>query len=324
MKKVFKAVALFIGTVVGAGFASGKEVAVYFNGLSPLTTIISGLFLGFFCSLFMLSGKKNFLFYPKWFKVVTFFCSVITMSAMCAGAENVIRPLFPFGGLLLTALSIIVAVLGMKQVKAINAIIVPAIVVGIFLLFFKNGELNLSGSFLPFKPISYAALNLLIAGNLMADLGKEMSNKEIVASGIASAVVMSAMLFCLGAVVIGKNGEMPLLDVAINLGFKAVAIALVLFAIFTTMVSSAKLIIDDLTLLTKSKTISFFACLVLCYPLSLVGFEHLITYGYPLVSLFGLIQLAMTLIKALHFKPNHRRHYRRRHKNTLKRLRENR
>ena len=55
MKKVIKAVALFIGTVVGAGLASGKEIAVYFNGLNPLTTIFSGVFLGFFCSLFMFS-----------------------------------------------------------------------------------------------------------------------------------------------------------------------------------------------------------------------------------------------------------------------------
>lgn len=299
MKNVIKAVALFIGTVVGAGLASGKEIAVYFNGLNPLTTIFSGVFLGFFCSLFMFAGKNNFLFYPKWFRFVTLICSVITLSAMCAGAESILKPVFPFGGLVFTLLSIFIAFSGMKQIKLINTVMVPAIILGIALLYFKNGETNLVGSLMPFKPVSYAALNLLIAGTLMADTGKTMTKKEIIISGLISASILSGMLFCLGCTVIGKQGEMPLYNVAANLGFGHIATALILLAIFTTMVSSAKIITDEITLKCKSKVLSYFICLSACYPLSLIGFSPLITYGYPLVSATGLVQLFMTIIKML-------------------------
>lgn len=299
MKKVIKAVALFIGTVVGAGLASGKEIAVYFNGLNPLTTIFSGVFLGFFCALFMFAGKNNFLFYPKWFRFITVVCSVITLSAMCAGAESLIKPVVPFGGLIFTLLSIFIAFSGMKQIKLINTVMVPVIIIGIAILFIKNGETNLSGAFSPFKPISYAALNLLIAGTLMADVGKTMTKKEIVLSGIISAIILSLMLFCLGCAVIGKDGEMPLYDVADKLGYGHIANALILLAIFTTMVSSAKIITDAISVKITSKVLSYFTCLVLCYPLSLLGFSALIAYGYPLVSVAGLVQLVMTILKTL-------------------------
>jgi len=59
MKKSIKLAFLFIGTVIGAGFATGREIALYFKNISPLAAAFSGLALGFLCTLFIIIGNIN-------------------------------------------------------------------------------------------------------------------------------------------------------------------------------------------------------------------------------------------------------------------------
>ena len=158
---------IYVGTVIGAGFASGKEIAVYFDSLSPLTAFISGILLGAVGGFFMYAGYKGKFFQPPWFKLLTVICSYITLAAMCSGAGEIIP--FACGGILLSVLAVAAGVLGIKFLGKLNGILVPVIIFCILLLFFKNGNIFITGSFLPFKPILYSALNLLIAGSLMAE-----------------------------------------------------------------------------------------------------------------------------------------------------------
>lgn len=291
---------IYIGTVIGAGFASGKEIAVYFDSLSPLTAILSGILLGALGGFFMYAGYKGRFFEPPWFKLLTVICSFITLAAMCSGAGEIIP--FPCGGVLLTALAVASGVLGIKFLGKLNGILVPVIIFCILFLFFKNGNVFITGSYLPFKPILYSALNLLIAGSLMAEQGKSLSKKEIVLSSVISAAVMSCLIFALCCLTIGNDSAMPLKEIASYMGFPIISSLLILLAIFTTMVSSAKLIYDYFKGLKLSPFFSSFMTLVPAVALSFIGFSAIVKYGYAFVSVAGLVLLFFTVLKMLPLK----------------------
>ena len=283
--KAFKSSMIYVGTVIGAGFASGKEIAVYFDSLSPLTAFISGILLGTVGGFFMYAGYKGKFFQPPWFKLLTVICSYITLAAMCSGAGEIIP--FACGGILLTVL---------------NGILVPVIIFCILFLFFKNGNVFITGSYLPFKPILYSALNLLIAGSLMAEQGKSLSKKEIVLSSVISAAVMSCLIFALCCLTIGNDSAMPLKEIASDMGFPIISSLLILLAVFTTMVSSAKLIYDYFKGLKLSPFFSSFMTLAPSVALSFVGFGAIVRYGYAFVSVAGLVLLFFTVLKMLPLK----------------------
>lgn len=298
--KAFKSSMIYVGTVIGAGFASGKEIAVYFDSLSPLTAFISGILLGAVGGFFMYAGYKGKFFQPPWFKLLTVICSYITLAAMCSGAGEIIP--FPCGGILLTVLAVAAGVLGIKFLGKLNGILVPVIIFCILFLFFKNGNVFITGSYLPFKPILYSALNLLIAGSLMAEQGKSLSKKEIVLSSVISAAVMSCLIFALCCLTIGNDSAMPLKEIASYMGFPIISSLLILLAIFTTMVSSAKLIYDYFKGLKLSPFFSSFMTLVPAVALSFIGFSAIVKYGYAFVSVAGLVLLFFTVLKMLPLK----------------------
>lgn len=298
--KAFKSSMIYVGTVIGAGFASGKEIAVYFDSLSPLTAFISGILLGAVGGFFMYAGYKGKFFQPPWFKLLTVICSYITLAAMCSGAGEIIP--FPFGGILLTVLAVAAGVLGIKFLGKLNGILVPVIIFCILFLFFKNGNVFITGSYLPFKPILYSALNLLIAGSLMAEQGKNLTKREIVLSSALSAVIMSCLIFALCCLTIGNDSAMPLKEIASYMGFPIISSLLILLAIFTTMVSSAKLIYDYFKGLKLSPFFSSFMTLVPSVALSFVGFGAIVRYGYAFVSVAGLVLLFFTVLKMLPLK----------------------
>lgn len=54
MKKIFSAVMIVIGTVIGSGFASGKEIAVFFSRFGAVSYFFIPLTFFAFLVLFML------------------------------------------------------------------------------------------------------------------------------------------------------------------------------------------------------------------------------------------------------------------------------
>ena len=61
---------LYIGTIIGAGFASGREIAVFFGDTAPAWVALSALFMGLLAALFMTAGKTGpcqRCEYARWF-----------------------------------------------------------------------------------------------------------------------------------------------------------------------------------------------------------------------------------------------------------------
>jgi len=59
--KVFKCLQIcfiYIGSIIGAGFATGREIMLYFGDNGILSGIAAGVAMGILCGLFLFSAKS--------------------------------------------------------------------------------------------------------------------------------------------------------------------------------------------------------------------------------------------------------------------------
>ena len=183
--------ATYIGTVIGAGFATGKEIVTFFSNFGALGTIgivVSCYLLTYFGTKIMLISAQieaysykefnEFLFGKTWGKVINIMIFIIVMSVtsvMLSGAGAVFHEQLgvPYlVGILTTILLVYLVVMkGLKGLFAINSYIVPLIILFglfIFLSIFDHNPSQLLSPFLdiklpenPFWAISPFTLSLI-------------------------------------------------------------------------------------------------------------------------------------------------------------------
>lgn len=321
--RTFKAVALFIGTSIGAGFSTGREIALFFGDASPLNVAFSAVFTALLCFLFMSAGKNNLI--PRT-PAVQFFIAVaalISLCAMLAGSELILHKLTtaPLLGLLFAVAGAIIVVAGIEKIKFLNTICVPLILIMIAVLFFMTDNPEYSSGFLFFKPLLYSGLDVLLAGVVISDEGKDMTYKQIGLSSVLICILMFVILYMLQSVVLTdtSHSAMPVYTIASALGVKWVCGLLISAAIFTTLVSSLHVAtekvryfterfdkdkfkankLNKISVLAKDDNRAYvvFGILLFSYPISFLGFETIVDYGYPFVSACGVGFTALILIK---------------------------
>lgn len=314
VKKSFKTSALYVGTAIGAGFSSGREIALFFGDSSPINVAIASIFMSLLCALFLIAGKLHLM--PKG-RIVNFFIFLsasVSLCSMLAGGDYIMQSMtgIPLAfGLTMTILGGIIVVLGIEKIRILNVIIVPLIVLSIALIF---ARLDTPPHALPFsisKPILYSGLDVLLGGVIISKEGEELSYKQIFLSCIFICVFMFAMLFMLQTVVLSDtNGSlMPVLAISEQLHLKFFSGVLIAGAIFTTLVSSLKIVSDkviDFAGHTKSlhsfsdekhKAFVVFFCLLIAYPLSFFGFDNIVDNLYPFNSACGIVLTIIVLIR---------------------------
>lgn len=317
MKKSLKAAFLYIGTAIGAGFSSGKELALFFGAASPLNVAISSIFMSLLCMLFLVAGKLKLLPKGRLIGFGIFISAGISLVSMLAGGEYVLRSLtgVPAMGLVMALAGGALVVLGIERIKLANSVLVPLIVLSIAAIFLKLDPQAYSLPFTLSRPILYSGLDVLLGGVIIADEGEKMSYKEILLTCIVICACLFGMLFMLQTVVLanGASSSMPVLAVAERFNMKAVCGALIAAAIFTTLLSSLKIVSDRVrTFLLATKRLQtlgayknrafvVFFCLLVAYPISFAGFDAIVDALYPFISVCGVILTAVTLAKLVIF-----------------------
>ena len=314
MKKAFKTAALYVGTAIGAGFSSGREIALFFGKSSPLNVAISSIFMSLICALFLIAGKKRLIPKGKIVNLGIFFAASVSLCAMLAGGDFVMQSMtgIPLAfGLAMTVLGGIIVVLGIEKIRVLNTIVVPLIVLCISIVFFKLPTPQSSLPFTLSKPILYSGLDVLLGGVIVSEEGENLSYKEIFASCLMICVFLFGMLFMLQTVVLSDtNGSlMPTLAVSEILHLKFACGVLIAGAIFTTLVSSLKIVSDRTSsFLSRTKKLSVlgdekhkafvvFFCLLVAYPLSFFGFDNRVDTLYPVNSVLGVILFAIVVLR---------------------------
>lgn len=321
---MISAVFVIIGTIIGAGFASGKEIFTFFNiygvwGLWGL--LISEFIMGIIIyKTFCIIIKKNVSSYSEFVgKVMTssrfsnsVICNIvnifllISFVVMVAGFSAYFSQEYNlsyfFGATIISVLSFFTFLKNVDGIIKINKYFIPILIFIILWIGIKNLHCFSSTTYYTsayssnwlLSSLLYASYNSIIVIPILITLKGYVSTlkKAKIASFITIVflLLMSLILFFLLNFYFPEiqNLELPIIYISTKLGvsFKYICGFIILGAIFTTAISSGY---GFLTNLNKKQYI--YAALTMCLvsiPLSNIGFSNLLNLLYPILGFLRL------------------------------------
>lgn len=265
--KIFQIAAVFIGTIVGAGLASGQEINNFFTSFG-LSSFIGIIICGFFYIIMSTIIVKISIYYSlnsysdimkiispnilgKFTGVITTLYLISSASIILAGSGALLNQFFGipkiFGSLLMIGIAIIFLLKDTDGLIEVNSFIVPSllfIICLIFILYVFLGKdvLNfetittsvtakkgiLSSTFL------YVGYNVLCCSGVLAPLSNETKNSKTMIYGITLGAIGLTILSCFINVLLLVNQsyiaelDIPLLFVAQRFGSVVQAMLLVI------------------------------------------------------------------------------------------------
>ena len=224
-------------------------------------------------------------------------CLIIS-SAMIAGSIDLISFAgdfisFVFLFLILMSFYFIIKN-GIGSLEKFNLILVPImIIVLLFNIVFKfGGELpGASFSFTGFYyAFMYVILNCSNSGIIIAQMGKDLSNKQKARVSFFSALALCVVL-CLTNIALLQNqsvfnADMPLLDL-FDGWQRLIMQAVVMLGCVTTLFSLIYSLSSCLRGLFQSKVLVYIFCMTIPLLISFLGFGKIVSYLYPLTSILG-------------------------------------
>lgn len=192
---------IFIGTLMGAGFVSGRECAVFFAGSGLAGAFIAGTVSGLGALAFMLLGTdpENELFPGRRYipRTVIKIQSALFLTATFALGEALGNQLFslPCGGILTAAVAFPLSRAESGIYKAVTAVFVPAtVIVALIIAVNIDSEWITYGDGLNMLPVGYAAMNVLIPAMTVS--------KYTFDFGVKDKIIVSALIAVLTGIII--------------------------------------------------------------------------------------------------------------------------
>lgn len=297
--RVFSVAFSFVGAVVGAGFASGREISLYFAHTSVFTPLLSGLILTGFFYVFLSIGRTTGgnigLLGGKAAKIMPYLiriCSYVTMIAMIAGSEEIIFALFHIhgGSVISGVLALIVVLLGVEKIKISNLFIVPAIMIMIAMVFARQKEAVPLERLSVVPAFSYATLNVIGAGYFAAGMSGDFSEKECVITAIIGGISITVLILAVFFSIQNDLDEaMPLLEAAKRADLAFVGNVVAYLAIFSTLTGCLSVASDNKPYLAVVIT-------SLSFIVAVFGFRNVVDKAYPLIGAAGGVMSVAYLI----------------------------
>ncbi len=319
---------VFIGTVVGAGFASGREVLQFFTRFGhwgPYLIIVSTIFFVWIgAKVMLLSATLNAKSYEdlnkhlfgdhagRWVSHAMLIVLLGVNAVMLAGAGSVFSEHLNLSyqtGLIVTMFACFLLLRkGMNAILTINTVVVPLMILFTAFLVFETlrnplsdqwfrapNEQSLWAAWL--SPFLYAAFNLSMSQAVLVPLGTAIGDARVLRrgawmGGIGIGALLLAGHFALASRMPGIDQfDIPMGGIARELGawLHWVYVFLIFMEIFTTLVAD----IYGLTLQLHERTktspwMLTAALLLLCFLAGQFGFGTLLSALYPM---FGLLSL---------------------------------
>lgn len=276
--KIFQIAVTYIGTVVGAGFASGQSIMQFFTvygSVGAAGIIISTLLFMWLGTKMMIYAHRiqafsyqefnDHLFGRLFGKVANFLTLLILLgvtAVMLSGtgsifAEQLQLP-YQLGILVSIVLSYLVITKGMNGIVVVNALVVPMILLFTSLIAFRaiepEGLFGINGFQLQqlesykwvLSPFVYAALNFAFIQAVLIPLGSEIQEESTLKwGGFWGGIGLGSMLLIYHFALNSRLPEMlgydiPMAEIVQDLGpFLHVLFLLVLYGeIFTTLIGN--------------------------------------------------------------------------------------
>lgn len=300
-----------IGTVIGSGFISGKEVVVFFTrfGYWSFPCIVLTFFLFFFLFRFLLKkGDETVARIEKSkfsFLLNLLLCTIFSAS-MFAGTFDMVKD---FGIAIVIIFIILLLILcarvskrGINSLNKINLLLVPimtfVLIIALVSRLCKGVELqNVQDGFGGLSivyTILYVVLNSANGCLLIANLGQKLTSKQKTRVAFWSALVLCLILTIINIVLLAcpsvLSEEMPLLGLFSGVLRQVLSFA-IMIGCLTTLFSLIYSCSSSMRGLCKNEYLIFSISVILPFCLSLLGFGFIVSYLYPLASIFGIFLL---------------------------------
>ncbi|PZE20926.1 YkvI family membrane protein [Paenibacillus xerothermodurans] len=327
----------YVGTVVGAGFATGQEILQFFTRYGWVATVTIGiasvLFMWLGVKLMLLANTlqarsyedlNKLLFGARFGEWVSLFTLVVLFgvtTVMLAGAGSLFVEQFhlPYQlGLIMTLLlAYLVLTRGMMAIIAVNSFVVPLMLTFSCILVWFSSDLPGAGNWLNLTqvdsmargwiaPFLYAAFNLSMAQAVLVPLGSQIKDRSVLLwGGVVGGVVIGLMLlaghFALSAQMPGvARFEIPMGHLIHRMGWllQILFVWVIYGEIFTTYIGDVYGLATQLQQRTRlSSKTILLLILFASYLVSQIGFKVLLSTLYPL---FGLISMAWFVMMIWH------------------------
>ncbi|USG68025.1 hypothetical protein NDK47_12395 [Brevibacillus ruminantium] len=330
----------YIGTVVGAGFASGKEIVEFFvqYGSQGLIGIFlaTGLFIWGGVRVMLLSYRiqadsyqdlSTYLFgrpIGTIFNLILLTVLFGTTSVMLAATGAVFWESFglhPQVGIVVSMLLIFfIAQRGLIAIHSVNSFFVPLLIAFTALVFLYSKPWLETGPLIeinkPFawlsSPLYYVALNVSLTQAVLVPIGRHSTGERplilggiIGGSGIGLLLILAYSSMSVRMPVLGQ-AEMPMITLLQGLGTSIpFFFSLLVYAeIFSTLVSNVFGLSEQVKKATGLRRPTIVGGILLIgYFISFIGFGPLLRLLYPLFGQLVLLFLLMLFLQQVLRKP---------------------
>ncbi len=319
---------LIIGTMIGAGYASGRELWEFFGAESGLAIILFTVLFTICCSVIMtishtrrskhylpvlhvLMGKRLSKLYDVMIILYLFSTTVIMLAGGGATLEVINFPYW-LGIVIIGSLVVLLFVWDTKGMTAMNAFIIPILIVclvGILLAF-----QSLKGFPIRFPvaeqhnwpaALTFTALNILPLIAVLAAIGNEIKHKgEVWIASIGSGFILGAISYLYNESLLQVAGDIMLYEIPLFAILKhypyymmLIMSALLWLAIYTTAAAGIfGLLSRTRDWLRGPAWLLALLFIAMMAPLTTFGFSSLISVLYPLYGILNLYVLAAILL----------------------------
>lgn len=327
-KSLLKIGAVYLGTVLGAGFASGQELVLFFvrfgrRGL--LGCLLAGMLFCLLGALILskangLSQKthRNYLqtvFGKRMSDALAFVTEVFLCIGFCimlSGAGAFFCQRFswsPAWGILFTdVICLFVFLYDLKGLSIINLLLTPFMLIGtVYVALYSVitdaqvawlPQISSQGRFLPYA-LFYVGYNLLTATAVLVPtsaLAKD--RKTAAAGGVLGGALLTLMAFlCCLALYFEESvwsSSLPMLLLSERAGELAYFLysAVLYMAMLTTAVSTGFSVVQSLSAVGVGQRPAAFTVCLAAVPLSFVEFSVLVQYCYVFFGILGVLLVA--------------------------------
>ncbi len=329
-KYILKIAFIYTGTILGAGFATGRELVSFFakfNNMGIIGFVLACFLLALTCISILdiihktnASTYKQFMYnifgkfgiYIEWFNICLLF---ILFSAMLAGGGATISNIFNINEMVSIAIFCIITfialIFGKNAIININTILCPILIIGGILigiyLYFKATPVFNSNIEVIASPFIYTSYNAITTISVLFAIKDIIINKKVIIySGLLGGIFIFLIgLFMLLPLVrdynIIYNSSLPILDLIKNENsIKNVYSFTVLSAIFTTAVSNGVALENTFKQKYNVNSISLKIIIILLGVLfSLMGFSNIVNIVYPIFGIIGMFEILVIIISFL-------------------------
>lgn len=322
---------VYVSTVIGAGFSSGRELVEFFvsRGEKGIYGLITAAALFSFVGIIILNAIYDYgigssdeltkVIFPSKYSGVFDFIVLIAMISiyivMISGGGAIISQQFGisriWGSLAITGLCIFIFLNGVNGLVGSMNFMAPIIILGTFIvcIYSLNGYIATNSfdnaKIMVVYPLIYVGYNIITLVGVMPSLRKYIVSKNVaVKSAVLSSTILGILAVLISSCIMffgAQAKEVPMLYVASctgNRAFNILYFVILFMAMCTTSISNGygtiNILKSKLKIKDDSKEVIIFC--TISFIIALMPFSILVKYLYSFLGYIGIVELFFILV----------------------------